>query len=699
MSNGEPSNQPGRSGAEGRSHGERLSARTWLKTGLRVGLIAGVVVGLADALIVEKGQLGLMTIGLCLWNLSFSAITHGVFAVTVCVAACLFGGAFARFLPFARRWLRPGPLAGAAFLVAEVIMLGWIVVALRRWEFPRTPAGIAATVGMWLVATMLLARLFAWLRRTWVGRGAAGLSRVLIWPAALALLMALGMQLWARPQVQTGDPNGLYATSTPTSRPRDRRPDVVFIVLDTLRVDRLGCYGYTRDTSPHIDAFAKGATVYTWAISPAPWTVPSHASMFTGLYPSQHGTKIGWLAERFVTLAEALRDQGYQTMGLSNNAIVSHVTKLDQGFEQFIEPVRLLYNKRCLGYTLVRYGMGRDGPLGSWLGRWYAYNAGGHVTAPLAARWLERRDRSRPVFLFVNYMETHGPFEPPVDYRKRFVQAEDLKRSYEIDQSRAAVWLYSLAGKPVYSSRDLKILSDLYDARVREVDDCFADLMRTLAREIDLENAVIIVTSDHGENLGEHGLFGHHALIYNELVHVPLIVRWPGMKRPARVDSLVQTNDLFPSILNWTGTPVRQTAKLLAAPLADTVGSTSRSASRYGIAERLHWPKSEAKGVQAMLPTFDPNDWNATYRAIFDRRRKLIVGTSGSLELYDLANDPGEHLNLARTEGETVGRMMRQMQQWLGSFEGFDPSRSSVTDDPALKQERLQRLRDLGYVQ
>ncbi len=677
----------------------RPSRRGWVYAGPAVGLMVGLFAGLADSGVLAQNVRDLITPRLLLENASFTLITYSTCGVVVCTAACVVGALAGRFRQRLRSRLEPRPLALAGFLALVPVLLVWIALRRSGLTPPRGLAAVAGSSVVWVIALVPLAWVCLRLGRTVIGRCLAPAPRIAVWPALVLLIASIGVQWQGRSRIQSPDGFWPIANAESSERPNDRPPDVVFIVMDTLRVDRLGCYGYPRPTSPHLDAFADDAVLFRWAISQSPWTVPSHACMFTGLYLSQYGLRSGWLDDRFVTLAEALRDRGYQTMALSNNRIVAPCVNLTQGFEQFAEPVGVLYPKCSLAYGLMRYALYGDRSFGPLLGKWLAYDAGGRTTAPIAARWLGARDRSRPFLLFCNYMETHGPYEPPSTYRRQFVQGADLDRSYRIDQSRSAGWLFSLAGEPIYSPRDLKILSDLYDARVRELDDYFADLMRVLAAEVDLDQTLVIVVSDHGENLGDHGMLGHQFSVHNTLLHVPLLIRWPRALRPTRVTRVVQTFDLFPTILDWTGARADPSTEILARSLATALQPTTQSVQRCAFSEYLHYPESQLRAVQQLVPGFDPSRWEATYQTVFDGQWKLIMRSSKHLELYDLLADPGETFDQGASQPKTTVRLLTQLKQWQQSYERYDPSQSSTPLDPRLDEERRQRLHELGYVQ
>ncbi len=665
-----------------------------------VGLVGGVLVGLAEPLARMASVGEWMTVALWLEALSFSAVSQVVVWVVVCTAACLLAGQVARRRAAWRAGYRSGSSALAAFVVGGGIATTWALAAGRGVSLVTGPLGVIAAFGvgsaLMLPATWLANRLAA----TRVGRLSRAMGQVAVVPALIVVAASVVVQWQGRSRLRSAEGFWPRTASTPTTRATDRPPDVVLIVFDALRLDRLGCYGYGRPTSPHVDAFASDAVVYENAISPGVWTEPAHASIFTGLFRSQHGVGWNrvWLDDGFVTLAEALRDRGYQTLALSNNPNVSPGTNLTQGFEQFAEPYRLSFTTNGTLYAFAKQVWTQGGALG-WLGRWFVYDAGGRATASLAAKLLHRRDRTRPLLLFVNYMESHSPYEPRRAYRERFVKAGDLGRSYRVDQSLKRIFEYILRNRSVYTQRDLEIRSDLYDARVREMDDCFAEMIDVLAAELDLDNTVVILTADHGENLGDHELLDHQFCVYDTLVHVPLIVRWPRALRPQRVERLVQTHDLFPTLLGWAGAEATQSVKMMARSLAAALDASTETVYRNAYAEYLSPPKWAFKMAQRSDPSFDQGPWMVAFRAVYDQQWKLIRRSDRKVELYDRSKDPGERDNLAGPQRSRVDRLKRRLGSWRRSFEPFDPSRFTGPTGHRLDEGQKRRLRDLGYVQ
>lgn len=678
----------------------RATLRSWLMAGTATGMVGGMVAGLVEPVYRMGSMRDLMTARLWADALSSSAISHVAVGVVACAVGSLAGGLGARFSHGWRRHFHPVSFALAALVVVLVIMTVWGEGAEQYIRFFRGTAGLTWAFLIGVLGVVPIGWVFERIRIAISGRRSRGVGRTAAAVAAVWLVTAIGIQWHGRPRVQSSE--GFWPLrSQATPRPANMPPDIVLVVFDTLRADRLGCYGYARPTSPHIDAFAADAVRFRHAISPAVYTQPAHASIFTGLFPSQHGVDWGrsWLNGRFQTLAEILHDRGYQTIALSNNPNVSPATNLTQGFYLFTEPMRLSASRLSSPYKFVKRAWAEDGPLGALLGRWFVHDPGGRATTVVTAEVLRRRDRSRPFFLFINYMEPHLPYEPSGAYRKLFVAADDLVHSYRIDQSIETVCEYNLACKSVYGARDLKVLSDLYDGRVRELDDHFADLMRVLAREVNLDETLIILTADHGENLGEHELLEHQFCVYNTLIHVPLILRWPKVLRPQRVDRVVQTSDLFPTVLDWVGAEGKQPTKVLARSLAEALKSDTQDARGKAIAEYLSAPPWQFEMVRLRHPTFDPAPWTTSLWAVFDYPWKLIVRSDKRLEVYNLSSDPDEQRNLAGQQRDVSARLERHLADWQGSFEHIDPNTFGAPPRQRFDRDQIRRLRDLGYVQ
>jgi arylsulfatase A-like enzyme len=303
----------------------------------------------------------------------------------------------------------------------------------------------------------------------------------------------------------------------PVRKEEKPRPNVVIYLVDTLRADRLGCYGYPKPTSPHLDRFAEGATLFETAVAQAPWTRPSVASILSGLGPLSHGVRTleDRLPDAADTLAERLRAAGYRTAAFSTNAHIDADTGFAQGFDDFLflpQEDSASVNRRVVS-------------------------------------WLDARRGTEPFFLYIHTLDPHSPYTPPLDLRQKFAPGarpeagslDHVKRIYAVRGKRRAAHIAEV--------------SPLYDAEIAANDRSFGALLSALKERKLFEEALVIFVSDHGEELGEHGAFGHAQSLYAEELDVPLVVKLPFQTRGERVSRLAQHVDLLPTILAAAGIP------------------------------------------------------------------------------------------------------------------------------------------------
>lgn len=452
-------------------------------------------------------------------------------------------------------------------------------------------------------------------------------------------------------------------------------PNIVFLVLDCGRADRLGCYGYERGTTPNIDAFAADSTLYTQAISAAGWTLPSHASMFTGTYPSRHGAhnENHYMAASFPTLAEMLARQGYQTTAICYNDWLSEATGLNRGFAEHWQPAFQKFQRyaKRIGQWLVIGG--RD----DW----------GYEITQRAKKFVRQRDTSKPFFLFMHLMEMHLPFILPPSHIKKFLREKiSVAEALQINQDPKAFY----AGAASMSERDFRILSDLYDAALHYVDALTGEFLRFLKKMNLLDDTIFVITADHGESLGEHNKIDHYYTLYETLIHVPLLIRFPGVF-PARSEAaMVQTLDLYPTLLQLVGVPEEAFSHSQGVPLPP-VGNTRRE---FAYAERF----MDLQGLRSSFP-----DRDLSHLERFEKDRKTVVRTEkyklihssrGEHELFDLQSDPRESKNIYEARPEIAGDLAEEMERWKASFEHADIRGEDAQFDTAQRE----RLKALGYL-
>jgi arylsulfatase A-like enzyme len=451
----------------------------------------------------------------------------------------------------------------------------------------------------------------------------------------------------------------LVSSCKTTSRP----PNVVLVVIDTARADHFSSYGYPRPTTPHLDAFAREAIRFERAYSVSCWTVPAHASMFTGLYPATHwaGQTNVWLDDRFTTIAELLRARGYATADFSGNPWVSPTTNLVQGFDV----VETMTGRPDLAPT----------------------GAKPHPTNKLIADWLGRRPTDRPFFLFVNYLEPHAPYQPPKQFEARFLPGglSDAERAAAL-----VPWTDWYLGRAGLTPAAAAERTALYDGEIAYADEIVSDLLEELRRAKVYDDSLIIIASDHGENLGEHGHLTHVFALYEPTARVPLLVRLPGAARGGSVRTdPVQLVDLFSTIASFAGIPIDDPEvvgrDLLGAPSPPDRPILTEFDFPLHTLERF---TPEERTSAALAPI------RRSLRALIVGRYKLIAGSDGKRELYDIASDPSESRNLREENPRQATSLEAQADELAARFAAPRPSPHSAPLDPATEE----RLRELGYV-
>lgn len=405
-----------------------------------------------------------------------------------------------------------------------------------------------------------------------------------------------------------------------------RPPNVLIIVVDTCRGDRCGFNGYGRKTTRALGEFAKDAVTFTDAWTPGPWTGPAHASLFTGLRPTSHGFMEGsrlYLDEGFETIAERLSAVGYKTAAFSNNPVVSQPMKLVQGFQEFTPMYELL---------------GETSPTAD-------------PTHAEALHWIKAREAAgERWFTFINHMEPHLPYRPTAEVRQK-VGAEGFA---ETDIERATDFQPPLSmvhglGQPMVDATLRKTLSRLYDGEVEIVDAEIGRFLDSLREMGVLDHTLVVITADHGENLGDHGLFDHRMSLHRTLLHIPLIVRLPGVFDGGDVERrVVRLEDVAPTVyaLCSTGLPAEMQGESLTAGLD---GRIARAA--HGTLERFEGP------LRLQFPSIDTHRLERSIRSVYDGRFHLIRYVDGATELYDVTADPDELDDLSARRPDEIARL------------------------------------------
>lgn len=436
-----------------------------------------------------------------------------------------------------------------------------------------------------------------------------------------------------------------------------RDPNVLILVIDALRPDHLGCYGYARPTSPALDALARHGVLFADATSPSSYTRAAVPSIFTSVHPAAHGVfsqgrQVEVLSDEYVTLAETLKARGYRTAAFMPNPSLHRTFNFDQGFD--------LYDDN--------FPAG-DGPFHE------VFETARKINER-TLRWL-RADREKPFFAYLHYRDVHGPYSPPPPYDTMFPKAGEGR-----PLTRAEYVAQPLDIRRPVRYRDLDSYVGQYDGEIRYTDDQIARLLEALEKEGFLEETVIFVTADHGEAFLEHGLWTHGTDVYEEQTRVPLLLVLPDGKHAGqRVDAPVQTVDLYPSILSLLDAEVP--AELQGEDLFAAI--EGEEDLERPVFSEARVPKRKRFTGFGQLVAVRSGGW----KLIYNRTRK-------SAELYHLETDPGEKDNLIDRETDQARKLIRHLK----AFDEDSARRSRrQAGQQQLPEDVIEGLRSLGYVQ
>ena len=503
--------------------------------------------------------------------------------------------------------------------------------------------------------------------------------------------------------------------------------NIMIITLVPLRADHLSCYGYHRDTTPNIDRIAVEGTIFERAYSTGAKTPPAHASLLTGLYPSCHGI-LGdtGLGDSVPTMGDLLGDAGYHTVGFVSAHDVGRFTGLDRGFQEFYlkggyrrgGPIEKLRATRALIHHVVTLRALRK-YIARRLGRVrkperfapqvkvhrhtgksdYRSTKDNQLTTRRIVEWLDAHGRRKqPFFILLHYNKMHHPYAAPPPYTYRYVSRQapgvDWRKIWWIS-ANPHLYMY---GDMQATPRDFEVLKALYDAEIHYVDNELGQVFSHMRRLGILDQTLLVILSPHGESFGEHGQCAHGGTLYETLVHVPLIVRCPGIA-PAglSVRSLVQLTDVLPTVLELVG---RGADDLMLQGRSLLPIEPDRTYRQFVIAESQGPYVQKLKESEQRLERFErghrmlrQGDYKYMYGA------KPMYGADGSDDsddgelLFDLASDPDELHNLVAEEPERAHAMAAQLDAWLGSFE----HRTGEPEPEKIEEEILEDLRAGGY--
>ncbi|MBD3349410.1 MAG: sulfatase-like hydrolase/transferase [Candidatus Eisenbacteria bacterium] len=452
--------------------------------------------------------------------------------------------------------------------------------------------------------------------------------------------------------------------------PSTESPNVVIVVMDTARRDRLSCYGYERDTSPNLRELAETSTLFERAHSTSSWTNPAHATLFTGLYPVSHKvTQEHWkMSPELTTLAEIMSEHGYQTAGIVENAMLSSEHGFAQGFSSYrvIPPGRRVFDRAGAGSA----------------------PAPGNRTTDLFERTLGEMNPERPFFVFVNLIAPHQPYDSSRRFMDEFVSDSRLSIV-------SNMWPEYYLGEKEFSPAELRHLNELYDAELLYTDSLVGRIAEILRSAGEWGETVFVVTSDHGENIGDHGHMDHVFSLYETTVRIPLIIHGPGFDEGAVDRRPVTLADISPTLLDAAGIDRGSRCFQGLSLLTDSIPADRAIVSEYYRPVQALGRYDEEERASAAL---DP--YRRRIRSITVEGRKLVRGSDGRRELYDLDVDPDERDNLLERPGEAgqldaLDRRLTETIDRLRSERAVAPEHVRTEE---LREETREALRSLGYL-
>lgn len=428
---------------------------------------------------------------------------------------------------------------------------------------------------------------------------------------------------------------------------KSNRPNIIVIVVDSLRSDHVGCYGYERQTTPNIDLFAKDAVLFQNAVASAPWTSPSTASLLTSQYPSTLGIydKPVAMYPEFPILTEMLKEDGYATCGVISSVTLTSKMGFGRGFDRYAEVTQFRHD-------------GASSP----------------AVTGAAISFLRENDKE-PFFLFVHYFDPHYDylFHPRYDFYPGY--DGNLKSGEPI----SVLW----SKRHNMTEDDVRYLNALYDSEIAFTDSYIGLLLKELKRLNLYDDSLILFTSDHGEEFMERGWIGHSITLYQELIHVPMLLRLP-QGGSHTVETSVGQIDFMPTILDYLGIEIPAGAEGRPWDL----DAPERIKERPIFSETFN---PQSRRVEQLAPI--------ALRSVISGGHKLILDQiNNTMQIYDITKDRDERMNLALDSAGRYSGLERIMHTWLETMMPKEKSDGETDHSELFTEEQLEQLEALGYL-
>ncbi|MFW6133972.1 MAG: sulfatase [Elusimicrobiota bacterium] len=473
----------------------------------------------------------------------------------------------------------------------------------------------------------------------------------------------------------------------------DKPNNIILLVLDDLRYDRIN-----KKTMPFLTRLAKDNYFFTNCTSTAPWSPPSYASIFSGLYPFQHGIKGETLMmnSNVKTLADILMSKGYKTIGGSLSPHISVHRKFDKGFDEFFDlyDTKELLKQGCAVRPLILKKVhkslskipGYDGGKIEKIIKKFAApeDSGAFIVNEFVKYICKRIPERQPHFLFGMYLETHGPY---THVPKNYKNDKLIKTDKGVKIAEDPIKYFNL--RKQLNTEDIDSINSHYDRAANYLDYKLKELFGFFKGKKVLDDTTIFIIADHGELLGEHNLIGHYEFsLFEELLHVPLIAVTPGEKKRQEIDAPVQSIDIFTTICEMLGIKINK--------------ELYSGIDLFGNIPDMRTIFAECEGRSATLdlikkenPEFNKKNFDRSLKMIKRDKYKLISASDGTYKLYNLKEDPQEKVDISGRAENILERLKREMDMLLSQYKKIEKNGSTVIDDNEVIK---QRLKDLGYI-
>jgi len=511
-----------------------------------------------------------------------------------------------------------------------------------------------------------------------------------------------------------------------------KKPNVVLIVMDAVRAQNMSLYGYERETTPHLKEISKNCVLYKNAISTSYWTLPSMASLFTGTYVSRHSlvTMGDVLDSRFITIAEMLKKEGYRTFGICRNPFISSFTGLDRGFEILYDYQQM--RRRAIKSIVYNFFSLRQSERehqnqlmksNEKSVRNTAVNKASILQLLIKSKYLQdilwniegcidksatymnqrakelikkRKTRREPFFLYIHYNEAHTPYIIPRKFREKFSPVPLRRKPLYVNQHHQAYY----SGKIKMGKSDFQILQILYDGAINYLDLKIYEIFLFLEKQELLDNTLLIITSDHGDCIGEHGIIFHVFCLYDNLIKIPLLINYPAEMNHQGIETrIVQSVDIFPTIIETIGVidPTLYSQFQGNSLTSNGYFKSKTKPDEYAISELLNpFYSCWLKQMKGTLKKYDRQ-----LISIRTREAKYIYSSDGKDEFYDMKKDPNELNNLIYSKDPRIVELKEKLRPWLNDFTSlYDKKRYESKGESKVKfdEEMKKRLKQLGYI-